>query len=547
MLAEEIKKFFKGEVMDDPEDRALYSRDASIFEIVPEVIVAPKDAEDIKNLVKFVVAEKKKGRRISLTARAAGSDMSGGPLSESIIVDFTKHLNRLLEIDHTHAIAEPGMFYRDFEKETDKLGVMLPSYPASKNLCALGGMVSNNSGGEKTLAYGKTEDYVEELKVILDDGEEYDFKPITAVELEYKLKLKTAEGDLYRKIFKLIDDNYEVIKKAKPNVSKNSAGYYLWNVWDKKTFNLCKLLVGSQGTLGFVTRIKFRLVPRHVVSKLAAIFLNDLDYLPEIIKEVLRFKPESFEVYDDKTLKLAIRFMPSLLRSLKFRAFKLGWEFLPELWMLITGGLPKLILLAELTGDSEEEVNCNLAQLQRAIAGKYPVKIHLAKSKEESEKYWIVRRESFNLLRKHVKDRQTAPFIDDVIVRPEHLPEFLPKLSAILDKYGDKMISTMAGHAGDGNFHIIPLMKLTDPASRAIIPEVAKQVYDLVLSYYGSITAEHNDGLIRSPFLKQMYGEKIYNLFEETKDIFDPLLIFNPGKKVHSDMNYALSHIKAKK
>lgn len=547
MLKDEIKKFLKGEVLDDPEDRLIYARDASIFEVMPEVIAQPKDTEDIKKLVKFVAAEKKKGRRTSLTARSAGSDMSGGPLSESIVVDFTKHMNRLLEIDKTHAVAEPGMFYRDFEKETDKLGVMMPSYPASKNLCALGGMVSNNSGGEKTLAYGKTEDYVEELKVILDDGEEYDFKPITAVELEFKLKQKTAEGDLYRKIFALIDDNYETLKKAKPNVSKNSAGYYLWNVWDKKTFNLCRLIVGSQGTLGFVTQIRFRLVPKHKFSKLAAIFLNDLKYLPEIVKEVLKFKPESFEVYDDKTLKLAIRFMPSMLRSLKWKAFKLGWLFLPELRMVITGGLPKLVLLAELTGDNEDEVNYNLSQLERAIAGKYPVKVRITKNKDESEKYWIVRRESFNLLRSHVKDRQTAPFIDDVIVRPEYLPEFLPKLGAILDKYGDKMISTMAGHAGDGNFHVIPLMKLTEASSRAIIPEVAKQVYDLVLSYHGSITAEHNDGLIRSPFLEQMYGEKIYHLFEKTKDIFDPLGIFNPGKKVNSDLNYALAHIKAKK
>jgi FAD/FMN-containing dehydrogenase len=547
MLAEEIKKFFKDEVMDGPEDRALYSRDASIFEVVPEVIVAPKDVEDIKNLVKFVASEKKKGRRISLTARSAGTDMSGGALGESIVVDFTKHMNRLLTIDKTHAVAEPGMFYRDFEKETDKLGAMMPSYPASKNLCALGGMVSNNSGGEKTLAYGKTEDYVEELKVILDDGEEYDFKEITAVELEYKLKLKNAEGDLYRKIFKLIDDNYEALQKAKPNVSKNSAGYYLWNVWDKKHFNLNKLIVGSQGTLGFVTQIRFRLVPKYNVAKLAAIFLNDLEYLPDIIKEVLKFKPESFEAYDDKTLKLAIRFMPSLLKNLKWKAFKLGWEFLPEFWMVITGGLPKLILLAELTGDSEDEVNYNLSQLNKVLAERFPVKIRLTKNKEESEKYWIVRRESFNLLRSHVKDRQTAPFIDDIIVRPEYLPEFLPKLNAILDKYGDKMISTIAGHAGDGNFHVIPLMKLTEASSRAIIPEVAKQVYDLVLSLHGSITAEHNDGLIRSPFLMQMYGEKIYHLFEKTKDIFDPLGIFNPGKKVHSDLNYALAHIKAKK
>lgn len=172
----------------------------------------------------------------------------------------------------------------------------------------------------------------------------------------------------------------------------------------------------------------------------------------------------------------------------------------------------------------------------------FGLKTRVTKDDQEEKKYWTVRRESFALLRNHVQGRRTAPFIDDVVVRPEKLPEFFPRINKIMEKY-DNLVYTIAGHVGDGNFHIIPLMNMKDPRSRKVIPELSREVYDLVIEFGGSITAEHNDGLIRSPFLEQMYGKEVYKFFEETKRIFDPDNIFNPGKKVNSDFSYALEHI----
>ena len=172
-LKKELKSFFKGEVFDSNQKLTQYSRDASLFEVKPQLITCPKNSSDLKKLVTFV--SKKKG--LSLTGRAGGSDMTGGPLTESIVVDF-KHFNKIKKIGKTFAIVEPGVYYRDFEKKAKKKGLLFPSYPASKNLCAWGGMVSNNAGGEKTLAYGKTEDYIQELKVILADGQQYTFKDL---------------------------------------------------------------------------------------------------------------------------------------------------------------------------------------------------------------------------------------------------------------------------------------------------------------------------------------------------------------------------------
>ncbi len=547
MDADRLKEFFQGEILTDEKNLETYSHDASIFEIRPEVVVKPKNLTDLKNLVSFVAREKKKHPDLSLTARSGGTDMSGGSLNDSIVVDMNAHFNRIIEVNNDGATVEPGVFYRNFEAETLKKNLLLPSYPASKNICTLGGMIANNSGGEKSLSYGKTEDYVERLDVILSDGENYIFEPLSKPELAKKKKSKTFEGKVYREIFALIKKNYDLIKAAKPHVSKNSAGYLLWEVWDKEKeiFDLTKLFVGSQGTLGFVTKARLKLIRPKPQSELLVIFLKDLKPLGDIAKTILKYKPESFEGYDDHTMKMAIRFIPELIRQMKGNAILLGLKFLPEMWMALTDGLPKLVLIAEFTGNDEKEVVQRLKQAEKEIKEKFKLPTHITRSRAEAEKYWIMRRESFNLLRKHVSGKHTAPFIDDFAVRPEQLPEFLPRLNKILDQY-PHLIYTVAGHVGDANFHIIPLMDLKNPEDRAIIPKLSEQVYDLVLEFKGSITAEHNDGLIRTPYLEQMYGKKINALFAKTKKIFDPQNIFNPRKKVGGTIEYALEHIKHK-
>lgn len=532
--------------MTDEASLKFYGRDASIFEIRPEVAVAPASREDLGALVRFVSEKKKAGEDVSLAARSGGTCMSGGPLTRSVAVDFSKHLNRILSVNAERAVSEPGVFFRDFEKETDRYGVMLPSYPASKSICAIGGMVSNNSGGEKTLQYGKTEKYVERLKVVLADGKEYEVGPLTKDELAVAANDGTYLGEIYRKMRTLVFDHLEEIEAARPAVSKNSAGYELWNIWDGKYFNLAKLFVGAQGTLGFVTEATFRLVPKRKHSKLTVVFLKNASTLNEITKRILFHRPESLESFDDNTLKIALKFFPDIIRAMKAKNFlKLAFKFLPEFFMVLRGGTPKLILLIELTDNDEN----NLAERQIRLSAdlkKFGVVYRAIADKDEAEKYWTMRRESFNLLRKRIKNKQAAPFIDDFIVRPEDLSEFLPRLDRILAPYSKKLIYTVQGHVGDGNFHIIPLVDLDDPEIKRIIPELMGKVYDLVLAFRGSITAEHNDGLIRSPFLRQMFGEKITLLFEEVKAIFDPLNIMNPGKKVNSSMDYALAHIRSK-
>lgn len=531
-IRDEVAALFQGEVTNNPMDLLAHSRDTSIFERVPSLVVFPKNKEDVSALVRFVTNKRRSGENISLTARTAGTDMTGGPLTDSIVVSFMKHMNQIIEVGKKHIVAEPGVYYRDLEKATlAKNGMIVPPYPASREMCALGGMIANNAGGELTLNYGKMDNYVEELDVVLSDGSEVTLKKLSEPELKAKKSLETLEGAIYRSMHALVEHHQEEIRAAKPSVSKNSAGYALWDVWDakKRTFDLTRLFCGSQGTLGLITRAKVSLEKPKKHRGMVVIFLSDLSVLPEVVKRVLSFSPESFESYDDHTFKLATRFAGDFIRQGGvLQMLQLAFAFLPEMWMAVTGGIPKLVLLAEFA-ENDEETAKDKARETRTALQDLPVKARLAFGVME-DKYWKIRRESFALLRKHIHGLRAAPFIDDIVVHPKDYPRFLPELNALLSEYD--IMYTIAGHIGDGNFHIIPLVDLKKPEHHSAILGLTPRVYQLVATYKGSITGEHSDGIIRTPFLSLMFSPKMLELFQETKRIFDPLNIFNPGKKV---------------
>jgi FAD/FMN-containing dehydrogenase len=244
-LKDEVRKVLRGEVEDTAETLEKYSRDASLFKVTPALVVYPKDADDVATLVRFVLRKKQTPKtHISITARAAGTDMSGGPLNDSIILDTTKHLNHFLELNKRplgneagYAVVEPGMYFRDFDKHTKTQDLELPSYTASRELCTVGGMAANNSGGEKNLKYGKTARYVKELEVVLADGHKHTLRNYAGDAFAHKIKEDSFEGELMRKVATLISTpaHRKVIEEHRPHVEKNSSGYALWDIGDGKT------------------------------------------------------------------------------------------------------------------------------------------------------------------------------------------------------------------------------------------------------------------------------------------------------------------------
>src|SRR2546421_89546 len=349
---------FSGELDDSVEAKEFYSHDASLFEVVPQLVVMPKNSADVQKLVKLVAKHKKKMPQLSLTARSAGTDMSGGAVND--------------------------------------------------------------------------------LQVVFADGNEYTVKALNRRELVAKMGQKTFEGRLYKRLFELCERHYDEIKAAKPKVSKNSMGYNLWDVWDRDSgeFHLEKLIVGAQGTLGFTTDIKFRLVPRRPPSGLLVLFLRDIDALGEIIPRVLGHKPATMECFDDATLLLSIKFMPYFLKMLGLPKFiHLLFSLIPDGFQLLRG-IPKMVLMVEVNGQTEDEVRAQVKALHRDLK-QYRARYEINGFEEDptegkSEKFWIMRRHAFNLLRKKVKEKHTAPFIDDLVVNPEHLTEFLPKIRRII-------------------------------------------------------------------------------------------------------------------
>lgn len=539
-----LKSAVRGKILEDETSLAAHSTDASIFKVTPAAVFVPEDADDLADAVRAVAEEAKKGNKVTLTARAAGTCMSGGSLTDSIQVDCAK-LDRIDYQGGDTITAQPGAYFRDVERAYASSGRLFPSYPASKMLCAIGGMVANNAGGEKNLSYGKTNRYVASLDVVLDDGSRATLRKLDEAELAEKLKLQNREGEIYRATHALVMEHQEAIQEGRPRVTKNSSGYDLWDIWDPtaKTFDLTQLITGSQGTLCLIADTTLRLVKPHPYSSLTVLFLKDERHIANFVHDLLVFRPESLESFDHHTLGLALRFMPAIARHMGIGLIGLAIRFIPEVINSLLHGLPRLTILVELTSDSREELNARAAKLQAMLRSE-GIRYRDAGSGGEANKYWAIRRESFSLLRERTKDRSTAPFMDDLIVRVEGLSEFMPQLEKLMESYEQYMTYTIAGHVGDGNFHIIPLIDLHDPEARHAMFKLQDEAIALTLAFGGSTSGEHNDGLIRTRYVEKQFGKGLNQLFEKTKDIWDPKGIFNPGKKVRGDWEFAQAHIK---
>jgi FAD/FMN-containing dehydrogenase len=542
-LYRDLKVVFKGDITTDSHDRQSYSHDASIYQMRPDAILYPKTSTDIQNIVRFVSKHKRIYPGLSLTARGAGTDMSGGAINSSFILDMTRYFGTVHGLSQTQLHVQPGAYMRDIDPLLHERGLMIGSVPASRDLCTVGGMVANNSGGEQSLRYGNTENFVQSLKVIFADGNEYVVEPLTKRQLDAKMKQNNFEGNLYRRIFTLIDENYELLHTARPKTNKNSMGYGLWSVWKKEEgiFDLTKLITGSQGTLGIVTDITFKVIPKAKHTGLTMVYLPDVKQLASVIQTVMRHKPATFEGFDDITFELGIKYFKIFQKQLGTK------EWLKQQMSLMTsvakfkGHLPNIVLMVEFEGKTPEEVQTKIAELQYDLR-RFKLRMEVVGDEQASTKFWKIRRASFTLLRQRVHDKYASPFIDDLAVQPQYLPEFLPELRKIIRKY--ELPATIAGHFGDGNFHIIPLMNIKNHVDQAKLEPVMRDIVPLVLKYHGTLAGEHNDGMVRGPWLPAVFGDEVYQLFRQTKEIFDPLYMFNPHKKTDASWDFSMKHIR---
>jgi len=545
VLLDELKMLFTGEILYDKVTRTKYSHDASMYELVPEAVLCPQDSNDIKKLVRFVNAKKHAYPTLSITPRSAGTDVSGGAIGPSFILDMTKHFDSVHSVSSTTVHVQPGVPLRTIKLLLLAHGAMMGSAPASHATSTIGGMIANNSAGEQSLRYGNADKSVQELKVILADGNEYSFKPMTKRELAVKIKQNDFEGTLYRRTYELIEQNYDLIKNARPKVSKNSMGYSLWNVWDRDTgiFDLTQLFTGSQGTLGIITDITIRTVPKAKHSGLLLTYLENQKHLGAIIPLIASHSPATFEGFDDVTFSLGMKHFTPLYRQLGMKTWiKQQTTRLPSV-ANHTSHLPGTVLMIEFEGRTYQEVNDKIVALQRDLDDLHlGIRTEIEGNEEQSQPFWNIRRNSLDALRKRAKSHPGISFVDDLAVPPQHIAVFLPRMRKIIRHY--KLPVTIAGHFGDGNFHIIPLFDTNDQALQAKLELAMRELVPIILEYGGTLAGEHNDGMIRGPWLPAMFGNDMYELFKDTKELFDPLYIFNPHKKTDASWEFSTKHIR---
>lgn len=542
-LLAKLAAVFAGEITTAAPIRARYSHDASIFEITPDAIVAPRDSHDIQQLVRFVAKYKASYPSLALTPRSAGTDMSGAAIGHSLVVDMTRHFSHINALDGTILSTQPGVYMRDIDLLLERKQLFLGSVPASRAINTIGGMVGNNSGGERSLHYGNTDRSIRELTVVLADGHEYVMKPLNKRELDLKMAQPTFEGRLYKRVYELCEQHYDLIHNARPKVSKNSMGYNLWNVWDRDTgiFDMTQLITGSQGTLGIVTDLQIEAYPKAPHNGLLVAYVTRTSQLQKLIPLVMKHQPVTFEGFDDVTFNLGIKYFNTFRKQLGMKEWLKQQTVLLGQTARFRGHLPNIVLMIEFDGESRDEIDAKITALLHDLAP-FHLKTTTRHDDRDSALFWEIRRASFSLLRSKVHTGTAAPFIDDLTVQPRYVHVFLPRLRALLRHY--KVPATIAGHFGDGNFHMIPIMDLTKPRQRAKLEPLMRDLVPIILEYGGTLAGEHNDGMIRGPWLPAVFGEDVAQLFREIKELFDPLYIFNPHKKTDASWDYSMAHLR---
>jgi len=516
----------------DQESLDYYAIDGSVFTLKPKAIVFPATAKEVVKTVQFVVEQAKKGVYLPLSARGRGSDQAGGPLGEGIIVNFAQHMTAVEEVSDDRLRVQPGARYGEVQTLLKAKGKYLPPYPASIEIATIGGAVANNSAGEKTVKYGATRDFVERLEVVLSNGDLIETKRLNEEQLAAKKKLDTFEGCLYREVDKLITQNNELIDLHHPAVHKNSAGYNLWDIKQDGYFDLSQLIVGSQGTLGLVTDITFRIADHPKRLGLSIGYFHDLDSGAKAVKELLHLRPSAVELVDRYLIDIVLKQDPKLIFG------------------LIPKEKPAIVILAEFDDQTRGAIDKKRSMAQM-IFKKYAYHQIDTDDPKDQERIWKIRRSAAAVMWTVDGSTKAVPIIEDAIVSPAFLTEFFEKVYALFNKYG--LAIAIWGHAGDGNFHMQPFLDLGKEGDREKLFKVMDEFYQMVYELHGSPSAEHNDGILRSPYLPLFYGKEMYNLFYQVKKLFDPQGILNPHKKIgvtrefqraHLRHEYSMAHLK---
>ncbi len=493
-VAAELRSRVRGECFFDEDTRLKFSTAACWYKIIPVGVVAPIDAEDVQSVVRFC-----NEAGIAVIPRGGGTGLAGQAIGMGIILDFTRLMNRVQSVSDEYVHVQPGVILTDLNNRLRPTGRFFPIDPASEKLCTLGGMIGTNAAGAHGVRYGATKDHVEELSIVLSNGDVVNIGPPGSSQ---------SSSEFYSQILDTIDEplrsNRDLILQKFPKVEKNSSGYNLRDAIYSEGLDTRKLIIGSEGTLAVVVEAKLKTakIPTYRMGLLA--YFKDYESTLEATLRGLEAHPSAIEILDRTYFLLG-----SDQRLIQSEA--------------------QTMLYYECENDSREALMHDVENLRTILATLHPLHVVELETEAEREQLWQLREEvseTINL----TKSKGKTSFIEDVAVPLFQLPAYMRGLQNILNRYNIGF--SLYGHAGSGNIHCATFADPTNLDHYRVIDTIASEVNDLAISLGGTLSGEHGDGFIRSPFLERLYGKEVYKLFEVVKDAFDPNHIMNPGKIV---------------
>ncbi len=507
-----LQKEISGDVLSDDYSMGIYSTDASVYQIRPLVVVAPKDDRDVITAIKIARAN-----QVKILPRGAGTSLAGQTVGESMVMDFSKYMNQILEINEKEkwVLVQPGLVLDVLNDKLKEYKLHFAPDPATSSRANIGGMVGNNSSGTKSILYGKTVDHVLEANIVLADGTRLNLSKFSLEEINKKISKDDREGHIYKNFKNIVEGNREEIEKRFPKVMRRVGGYNLDEFINTDEWNLGKLITGSEGTLATTLDVKLNLVPLPAHKSVCVVHFTNLLEAIRAVEPMLAFTPAAVEILDKTVIQLS-RENLTTQRSCHF-----------------IDGDPEAILIVEFYGDSKEDVLKRPTQMIEKLKElKTGYAYPLFPEGIDYNDVWTIRKKGLGLMLGIKGDKKPLPFIEDAGIPTPALPEYIDRVLKICHKHETKV--AMYAHASVGVIHVRPILDLRQEIDIERFRKISQEAFDLVMEYGGSWSGEHGDGLVRSEYNEKFFGEQLYNAFREIKKLFDPDNLMNPGKKVNA-------------
>lgn len=511
-IAADLNAIIEGDGRFDEVTRVLYSTGACMYRIKPLGVVFPKNAADVITTVRYAA-----DRGIPLIPRGGGSSRCGQELGAGIVLDFTRYMHRILEVnpDEGWVRVEPGLILSSLTRALKQHGKYFPPDPSSEDVCALGGMLATNSKGAHAVKYGTTRDYLKSLDVVLASGELIRTAPVDRNGVGLQALLQDPVQDpIYRGLLDILERFGDELKRKAPEVTNNNCGYNLWRLARNGIIDLGQIFTGSEGTLGIFTEATFRVLdhPRH--RNIALLSFDSLEKMGEAVAVLRELRPSMIEILERHILDLSRQDNPELM------------PYLPE-------GI-EAILIVEHEGERPEEIEVAMAATRRRLVEECRLATGMlrATSPGHQAKILAIRKVAAAVITKVKGPRKPTIFIEDAAVHPTRLPDFIGRMRQLFQRLD--VTAGVYGHAGDGNLHILPFLDPTDARDIGLIRSIAEGAHEIVWGLNGTISGEHGDGLSRTSYVSRQYGE-LARAFSEVKALLDPRGILNPGKIVTDD------------